>query len=36
MLSTGIGETVTPKQAAHIFKELASINTAMANWCESN
>lgn len=35
MLSTGIGETVTPQQAAHIFKELASINTAMADWCES-
>ena len=36
MLSNGIGETVTPQQAAQIFKELASINTAMADWCEFN
>ena len=36
MLNAGIGKTVTPKHAATIFRELASINTAMAGWCEDN
>ncbi len=36
MLNAGVGKTVTPQRAAQIFKELASINTAMADWCESN
>ena len=35
MLNAGVGRTVTSQQAAQIFRELASINTAMADWCES-
>ena len=36
MLNAGIGTTITPKHAAEIFKELALINSEMADWCESN
>ncbi len=36
MLNAGIGTTITPKQAAQIFEELASVNSAMADWCKSN
>ena len=35
MLNAGVGKEITPQEVAIIFREMASINTAMANWCEN-
>lgn len=36
MLRTGLGSIVTPELAASYFREMASIYTALADWCERN
>lgn len=35
MLNAGVGKEITPQNAVIIFRELATINTTMADWCEN-